>query len=786
MTILTQTLDFQVNSEINLERAEKLVGQSKDFPVRENGKTRYEKREITSLKDGLKFLVAGKNNKNKNKFWKTSNDIIQTLSNGWTYRGCVKTGSTIDTIQSISIISLDFERVGGGTQLEDSESTFKQYAIARYRTSSYTENDQRHRLVFVLDRSVNVEEFKKVLQVIYDKYPDEVLDKSCSDPGRLYFPGTGLEVFDKNARIPVDSFLEAYNAIYETEDDSFYQGKMNLGETLQNNTSGEITSRIDTYIIQELFYKNDSDINKLFCLYPHDLKEVKPDTSDCVSKWVGNNPFTDNKSGESFCVSQLNNGRIVWKARGSEFGGNLLNYFFSMFKFTENLFKKDDKLEGKNFRDCFNKIVERTGIKFPEFFNKKSDSSKKKGGIAQEYEQFKELIGSDITKCELTDRIYFKGEYDPDRDFYSPLLYSENYGYEFSYNTPGKTKDFVRKLANENKFHPIKDYLEEVYEKYKDQLDHELFNNISSRFFGTDKDIYNTYMAKTLIGAVGRVYQPGIEIHSVTVLHGRQGVGKTRFWKELSNKDWFCDSIDFETNSRDELLKLRSSWFVELGELASIFGKKKIEDMRKFIERGTDKYREPYAVDSKEYKRRSILVGTVNEDDFLNDKEGDRRYWVIPLNVKSVDFKLLKEVKDMLWAVAYHYWKQAESTENPADILHLSEEEAIFREEINSEFRSESPYKENIIPVITEKYESITVSQIWEDILKMSFKLPNKKDEMEITAILKQEGWIKKRITYQGYKYTVWINPNANDLKNPLDFRYLADRKNLSGTDQDF
>lgn len=42
-----------------------------------------------------------------------------------------------------------------------------------------------------------------------------------------------------------------------------------------------------------------------------------------------------------------------------------------------------------------------------------------------------------------------------------------------------------------------------------------------------------------------------------------------------------------------------------------------------------------------------IIVGGVNDEEFLNDPTGDRRFWVIPLQQK-VDLELLKQERDPL------------------------------------------------------------------------------------------------------------------------------------------
>jgi predicted P-loop ATPase len=48
-----------------------------------------------------------------------------------------------------------------------------------------------------------------------------------------------------------------------------------------------------------------------------------------------------------------------------------------------------------------------------------------------------------------------------------------------------------------------------------------------------------------------------------------------------------------------------------------------------------------------------------NEDEFLSDKTGNRRFWVIPVN-KKVDVDLLAQERDAIWAVAVLAYKSGE------------------------------------------------------------------------------------------------------------------------------
>ena len=65
----------------------------------------------------------------------------------------------------------------------------------------------------------------------------------------------------------------------------------------------------------------------------------------------------------------------------------------------------------------------------------------------------------------------------------------------------------VRTLARQQCYHPIREYLEDVAESYKD-VDLSILDNLSTELFGNDSEICNIYMKRFLIGSVARMMRP--------------------------------------------------------------------------------------------------------------------------------------------------------------------------------------------------------------------------------------------------------------------------------------
>lgn len=127
-------------------------------------------------------------------------------------------------------------------------------------------------------------------------------------------------------------------------------------------------------------------------------------------------------------------------------------------------------------------------------------------------------------------------------------------------------------------------------------------DNLATRYLGTDNPLFDTFLKKTLIAAVARMYEPGAQHDTVLILKGDQGLGKTNFFRILAG-DYFDNSFS-GNNERDDLLNLHRAWVKEWGEVAKVFRKKEVDDLKHFITKTEDAFREPYGRKTQRYKRK--------------------------------------------------------------------------------------------------------------------------------------------------------------------------------------
>ena len=171
----------------------------------------------------------------------------------------------------------------------------------------------------------------------------------------------------------------------------------------------------------------------------------------------------------------------------------------------------------------------------------------------------------------------------------------------------------------------------------------------------------------------------------ILVFQGKQGIGKTRFFEMLAlNPKFFGEGICLDPRDKDSIIQATSKWISELGELGSTM-KKDMDSVKAFLTKSTDEYRTPYGKASLHYPRMTSFVGTVNDEQFLIDQTGNRRFVTIPLSLDLViDYNTQIKPFDalQLWAQIYEIVRN----EDKASCFRLSEDEKRYLEKRNAAF----------------------------------------------------------------------------------------------------
>jgi predicted P-loop ATPase len=222
--------------------------------------------------------------------------------------------------------------------------------------------------------------------------------------------------------------------------------------------------------------------------------------------------------------------------------------------------------------------------------------------------------------------------------------------------------DAVNSVANENRFHPVRESLDGLEWDRKPRLDAWL----SDYCRVADSSYVRAVGSRFLISAVARVYSPGCKVDCALILEGEQGIGKSTALRALFDP-WFTDEIA-DLGSKDASMQLRGVWGVELAELDAM-RRAEVPRLKAFVTRTDDRYRPPYGRHVVDVPRQCVFCGTVNDSEYLRDPTGGRRFWPVKC-LGKLDVPGLYQVREQLWAEAVARYRASEP-------WHLHEDELI-------------------------------------------------------------------------------------------------------------
>lgn len=233
------------------------------------------------------------------------------------------------------------------------------------------------------------------------------------------------------------------------------------------------------------------------------------------------------------------------------------------------------------------------------------------------------------------------------------------------YDISGKDiiNDALVEIADRHSFHPIKNYIDSLIWDEIPRLETFFID-----YLGTDDTVFNrTVSRKALTAAVARIYDPGCKFDYVLTFIGAQGIGKSYILKKLAQK-WCSDSLT-TLSGKEAMEAVQGFWIIELAELSAL-RKSELETTKQFITKQEDSFRPAYGRRVEQYPRQCIFIATTNENDFIRDQTGGRRWW--PMRVDKTKAK--RHVKDLgqdevnqIWAEAKYYFDNGEK-------LYLSDE----------------------------------------------------------------------------------------------------------------
>lgn len=253
--------------------------------------------------------------------------------------------------------------------------------------------------------------------------------------------------------------------------------------------------------------------------------------------------------------------------------------------------------------------------------------------------------------------------------------------------------------------------------------------------FGVDQNEYHKKVgANWLKGLVKRAIEPGSKFDYVLVIEGAQGIKKSTSFSILASP-WHSETVTTPDN-KDFFMNLVGNLVVEFAEGESLT-RGEMKRLKAVITMTHDDIRLPYARLMSRHPRRCVFAMTTNEEQYLKDNTGNRRWLPVKAVKDEADVEWLKENRDQLFAEAYYrvielketFWefpKEDALREQAARVINDPREELIFEWYAGLSFE--------------EKASGVTTRQAFEGVKSPigSFGATmNKADEMAIASILK-------------------------------------------------
>lgn len=149
---------------------------------------------------------------------------------------------------------------------------------------------------------------------------------------------------------------------------------------------------------------------------------------------------------------------------------------------------------------------------------------------------------------------------------------------------------------------------------------------VLQRYMGAEaSDFVYEVVKHFLMEALSRIYRPGCKADEMLCLVGQQGAGKSTFFRFLAlNDDWFSDDLK-QLNDSKIYEHLRGHWIMEMSEMIAAISAKSNEEIKSFLTRQKDTYRNPYDKYEEDRKRQCIFAGSTNTRQFIPfDRTGAR------------------------------------------------------------------------------------------------------------------------------------------------------------------
>ncbi|MDP3653356.1 MAG: VapE family protein, partial [Rhodoferax sp.] len=310
----------------------------------------------------------------------------------------------------------------------------------------------------------------------------------------------------------------------------------------------------------------------------------------------------------------------------------------------------------------------------------------------------------------------------------------------------------IQTVAHTRRFHPIREYLQDLKWDKKSRIDTWLIHvlgespeSLSPAMFEYLQIVGRCW----LLGMVNRVMVPGCKFDYCPVLEGVGGLRKSTMVEILGGTQYYSDTPFEVGRGKEAQEQVQGLWVYEIAEMTH-FSKSEVGAIKAFISSKVDRYRVAYGSTVGSFARQCILVGTTNENTYLRDRTGNRRFW--PLPVKHViNTEWLTKYRDLLLAEAYELYGQGvaytPTTDQERRLFAPMQESRLVETAVLGELLhvlTRPPVATGIGAVVNDLADFVTMAQ-----LTLALQVDPAKStpalEAQIRGWLDHEGWRREK-----------------------------------------
>jgi predicted P-loop ATPase len=309
-------------------------------------------------------------------------------------------------------------------------------------------------------------------------------------------------------------------------------------------------------------------------------------------------------------------------------------------------------------------------------------------------------------------------------------------------------RDSVLLVADETHFDSAIEWLERLEWDGVKRID-----SFLARYFGAEASGYVTSVSRYLWTALaGRVLAPGCKADMVPILVGPQGAGKSSGVAAMVPDAQFFAEISFHEKEEDLARKMRGRLVGEIGELRGLHTRE-LEHIKAFITRTHENWIPKYREFAVTFPRRLVFIGTTNQQEFLADETGNRRW--LPVQVLGSDVDAIAADRLQLWAEARESFKASGIAFRDAERLGKDVHEDHMIKDSWQEVVTQWLDEPDLLTGDPNRNKAaITGMEILTDALNFDKRHIGRKEEQRIAKVMKSLGYQRQKARISGK--SVW------------------------------